>query len=266
MSLAFVTRQWRMFRMACQFFTRIPVGNISHFQASELNKATRYFSLVGLLVGTILFAFYLMFSLFLPVNVAIVLIMIVGTLLTGAFHEDGLADMADGMGGGFTVEAKLAIMKDSRLGTYGAITLFLALMLKFTLLTQIADTAFMAFALLFAHGFSRGIAASLIISTPYVSEEKGSKSKPLAQQQGLLDCLIVLVVGVLPLILLPETLANLGFIMTMFGVLWLFRVLFRQWLTLRLGGFTGDCLGACQQIAELFIYLIIVAFTMGGNT
>lgn len=257
-------KQWRLFRLACQFFTRIPVGNIADFQESDLNQATRYFSLVGLLVAAILSVVFSVLTLFFPIDLSVVLLLIVSVFLTGAFHEDGLADMADGIGGGYTVSARLAIMKDSRLGTYGAISLFLVMLLKYVLLVHIANAGLILFALCFAHAFSRAIAASLIVDTPYVSEESSSKSKPLAQQQTQKDCLLVVLIGVLPLLFLPSTLFSFTFVILLLFTLFIFRVLFRRWLMARIGGFTGDCLGACQQLAELIIYVLIVACAIGG--
>ncbi|WP_286271440.1 adenosylcobinamide-GDP ribazoletransferase [Thalassotalea hakodatensis] len=258
------SKQWRLFRLACQFFTRIPVGNIADFQETDLNQATRYFSLVGLLVAAILSAVFSILVTFFPVNLAVVLLLIVSVLLTGAFHEDGLADMADGIGGGYTISSRLAIMKDSRLGTYGAISLFLVMLLKYVVLVHLANAALIIFSLFLAHACSRAIAASLIIDTPYVSEESDSKSKPLAQQQTQKDCLFVLLVAVVPFFFLPNVLFSFTFVISLLFTLYIFRVLFRRWLIARIGGFTGDCLGACQQLVELIIYLLIVAFAIGG--
>ncbi|MDO6427019.1 adenosylcobinamide-GDP ribazoletransferase [Thalassotalea sp. 1_MG-2023] len=258
------SKQWRLFRLACQFFTRIPVGNIADFQESDLNQATRYFSLVGLVVAAILSVVFSGLITFFPIDLSVVLLLIVSVLLTGAFHEDGLADMADGIGGGYTVSSRLAIMKDSRLGTYGAISLFLVMLLKYVLLVHIAHAELMLFSLFFAHAFSRAIAASLIADTPYVSEDLSSKSKPLAQQQSQKDCLLVMLIGTLPLLFIPYTLFSLTFVIVLVFTLLIFRAVFRRWLIARIEGFTGDCLGACQQLTELIIYMLIVAFAIGG--
>ena len=123
-----VASQINLFYLALSFFTRIPVPRSMVYSPALLNQASRYFSLVGLFIGVITsVACYFLVMLF-PLAIAILLTMILSLFLTGAFHEDGLADMADGIGGGFTIEKRLAIMKDSRLGTYGTITLFMALL------------------------------------------------------------------------------------------------------------------------------------------
>ena len=121
-------------------------------------------------------------------------------LLTGAFHEDGLADTADGFGGAFLREKKISIMKDSRIGTYGATALVMALLGKYVLLienSQIALSIFIAYAL------SRAVAASLVFDMRYVAEDDGSKSKPLANNQSKTD-LVILLATCLPVFFLLQ--------------------------------------------------------------
>lgn len=110
-------------------------GASTPYSAERLNHASRYFAAVGLIIGLICGGtLWIFLTMLLPSSSAIVISMVFGLLLTGAFHEDGLADMCDGLGGGLDGERKLVIMKDSRIGSYGAITLIMALLLKFTLL------------------------------------------------------------------------------------------------------------------------------------
>ncbi|WP_245942429.1 adenosylcobinamide-GDP ribazoletransferase [Candidatus Colwellia aromaticivorans] len=249
--------QLNLFYLALSFFTRIPIPQNVRYSAELLNKANRYFSLVGLLLASILAVCYWLISQTLPINVSVLVIMALSLLLTGAFHEDGLADMADGIGGAFNVEKRLAIMKDSRIGTYGSVTLILALALKFSLLFFLAeqDVFILICALFLGASLSRALAASLISSLPYVSEQSSSKSKPLAQSQSKQELLIVVIIGALPLILYSWSVA-----LSCLLILLIFRQLFSRWLLAKIGGFTGDCLGAAQQIAELLIYFVLVAF------
>jgi adenosylcobinamide-GDP ribazoletransferase len=252
-----VKAQLNLFYLALSFFTRLPVPKTMHYSESLLNKANRYFSLVGLVTGLLLVLSYLSFSFFLPANISILLMMAVSLLLTGAFHEDGLADMADGIGGAFTIEKRLTIMKDSRIGTYGAVTLIIALFLKFTLLVELAnqDSSHLLLAIVLAEMLSRGIAGSLISAMPYVSDIEQSKSKPLAQAQSFSEFTTLLLIGVAPLIFYSSEIIYL-----LLSILLIFRWLFKQWLMSRIGGFTGDCLGAGQQISELIIYLTLVSY------
>ncbi|TWX67222.1 adenosylcobinamide-GDP ribazoletransferase [Colwellia demingiae] len=252
-----ITAQLNLFYLALSFFTRLPVPKTMDYSEALLNKANRYFSLVGLVIGLFLALSYVCFSTFLPANISILLTMTISLLLTGAFHEDGLADMADGIGGAFTIEKRLTIMKDSRIGTYGAVTLVMALLLKFTLLVNLAeqDSNHLLLAIILAEALSRAVAGSLISSMPYVSDIEQSKSKPLAQAQSSSELTLLLLIGLAPLIFYSSEV-----IFSLLIVLVLFRWLFKQWLMARIGGFTGDCLGAGQQLSELLIYLTLVSY------
>ena len=249
--------QLNLFYLALSFFTRLPVPKTMIYSEVLLNKANRYFSLVGLVTGLLLGLVYVGFSSFLPANIAVLLTMGISLLLTGAFHEDGLADMADGIGGAFAREKRLSIMKDSRIGTYGAAALVMALLLKFTLLVELAqqDSNHLLLVFILAASLSRAVAGSLISSMPYVSDDEQSKSKPLAQAQSSAELLTLLLIGIAPLIFYASEV-----IFSLVLVLLVFRWLFKQWLMAKIGGFTGDCLGAAQQIAELLIYLTLVSY------
>lgn len=255
--IAQAKNQLNLLYLALSFFTRLPVPQSMHYSEVLLNKANRYFSLVGLVTGLLLALIYFCFSSFLPVNIAVLLTMGVSLLLTGAFHEDGLADMADGIGGAFAREKRLSIMKDSRIGTYGAAALVMALLLKFTLLVELAqqESNHLLLALILAASLSRAVAGSLISSMPYVSDDEQSKSKPLAQAQSSTELSILLLIGIAPLIFYASEV-----VFALLLVLLIFRWLFKQWLMDKIGGFTGDCLGAAQQISELLIYLTLVSF------
>ncbi|OUS33059.1 adenosylcobinamide-GDP ribazoletransferase [Thalassotalea sp. 42_200_T64] len=252
--------QLNLFYLALSFFSRIPVPAGVQYSASLLNKSARYFSLVGIVLAVILAFCYWLLSAFLPTTVVIVCLLIISLLLTGAFHEDGLADTVDGIGGGLTVEKRLLIMKDSRIGAYGAVSIVMALLLKYSSLVVIADSSQFIASLLLGSALSRAIAASLIFDMAYVSASSGSKSKPLAEQQTGEELTLLLTVGALPLLLFPFTT-----IMLVIISMWIFRSGFKHWLNKRIGGYTGDCLGAAQQISELLIYLLIIASSNTNN-
>lgn len=247
-------RQWRLFLLAAGFLTRVPLPAIKDFDPAALNHAARYFPLVGALIGTVAaLAFYLA-ALVLPAAVAIILSMIVTIWLTGAFHEDGLADAVDGLGGGWTREQALTIMKDSRIGSYGAIALVMALLLKFSSLSHIRIEILPA-AMVAAHAVSR-LAAVLVIATQgYVREE--GKAKPMAHNPSASTVWIAILTGLMPLILLPASTWLIALLPVVAIWLW-----FSRKLKQRLGGYTGDCLGAMQQFTELAFYLGILAGSM----
>lgn len=266
--MTFFSQQWQLFCLAVMFFTRFPVPKSTPYSADLMNKANRYFPLVGLLIAILLSGLYFGLRFIFPLDIAVLLIMIASLLFTGAFHEDGLADMADGMGGGFSVEKRLAIMKDSRIGTYGAVTLLVSLLLKFSLLVALAKQGLLISSLILAYVLSRAVAASLIFNTAYVSDEASSKSKPLANQQSLIELLMVLSCGFLALVVFIKQPWFITLVVSVVISLAVFRFIFRRWLIKRISGFTGDCLGAAQQISELVIYLCIVAvnqYAMNGS-
>jgi len=175
----------RHFLLALQFFTRIPVtGRLAQwvgYSPAMLRASAAHFPAVGWVVGAAGALALAGASALWPPLVAAVLCTVVTVLLTGAFHEDGLADVADGLGGASTRERALEIMKDSRIGAFGAIALVLALGLKFALLAAlVAQGAFTACAaLLAAHVLSRLAPIALMRALPYVGGD-GGKAKPMA--------------------------------------------------------------------------------------
>jgi adenosylcobinamide-GDP ribazoletransferase len=253
-------QQLRLFFIALQFFTRLPIPAWVGFEASWLQHASRYFPLVGLVVGAIAAAVYHAAALVLPAPVAAVLSTAASIYATGAFHEDGFADTCDGLGGGMTRERALEIMKDSRVGAYGAIGIVCMLAAKLTALAMLPPHLAVA-ALLLAHPLSRLAATALIWKLEYVRAE--GKAKPLATRMSGAEFAIAALTCVLPALvlwaggwiasgaLLAALLAAAG------AALWLGHKLVR-----RLGGYTGDCLGAVQQLAEVLIYIAILA-TLG---
>ncbi|TXX45358.1 adenosylcobinamide-GDP ribazoletransferase [Vibrio cholerae] len=247
--------QLELFLLAVSFFSRIPVPVSLPYSSERMNQAGRYFALVGLLLGAICALVYSLATQLFSTNISVFLTMVLSLLLTGAFHEDGLADMADGVGGGMTTERRLEIMKDSRIGTYGSSALIMVLLGKYLLLTELADLTSLVPVWLLAYTLSRAVAASLIRNTPYVSDTDSSKSKPLAQQQSGTDLVILALTALATLLYFSGQ-----FIAVMISVCLIFRQIFRLWLIRRLGGFTGDCLGAAQQLMEILIYLILLSF------
>ena len=247
----------RLFFTALQFFTRLPIPRWVGFDAAWLHHASRYFPLVGVVVGALAAAVYGAAACLLPAPVAVLLSTAAGIYVTGAFHEDGFADMCDGFGGGITRERVLVIMKDSRIGAYGAIGMVCVLALKCLTLSLLPPAVAIA-ALLLAHPLSRLAAVALIWRMDYAREE--GKAKPMAQQMsGAEFAIAALTAGACAAAIgIHGTLAwsTLGAAAAaaFAGALWLARLFQR-----RIGGYTGDCLGAVQQTAEVLIYLCVLA-------
>ena len=247
------------------FYTRIPCPkNITH-DSTYLNKATRYFPLIGWIVGAIgAFVFVATYKVFDSVELSILLSLVANILTTGAFHEDGFADVCDGFGGGWTKEKILKIMKDSAIGAYGAIGLVLLFAVKFFAIkkvidTDLNDTLILVECLLtfiMVHALSRLTAISIIFTTDYVREDELSKSKPIAKQNTWKEIFGAFLFGLVPLLFIVYSAWKYIFILIPLIVLRFFAIrYFKKWI----GGYTGDCLGAVQQLAEVVIYLSIIA-------
>lgn len=245
-------RQRTLAFIALGFLTRIPIPRSIEHSPENLNDAARYFPAAGLLVGAFAALIYTLAAYVWPPAVAVLLSMVSTVLLTGAFHEDGFADSCDGFGGGWDRAQVLTIMKDSRIGTYGAIGLGLIVALKFALLQSLALTAIVP-ALLIGHCWSRLLATSYLFNYEYAREE-GSKVKPLATRLTPVGLQIAAFCA-LPLVFLIEPLQ----VLLIVAALAIWRWAFGRYFTRRLGGYTGDCLGAAQQVAEVLIYLALAA-------
>jgi adenosylcobinamide-GDP ribazoletransferase len=246
-------RELEYFFGAIRFFTRLPVPAWVGHSAEALNHSARYFCAVGLLVGALGALVFVGAALFWPQPVAVLLSMAATIYTTGAFHEDGLADMVDGLGGGWDKSRILEIMKDSRVGSYGVVAMALALLGKFLLLTAL-DATLVPFALLAGHAVSRFCSTALLAAMDYVRDDLLAKSKPLATRLSLGGLLFSLLFVAPVLVLLPLVNAVAGCGLVALASLWLAGK-FRRWL----GGYTGDCLGAVQQVSEIAFYLGLLA-------
>jgi adenosylcobinamide-GDP ribazoletransferase len=275
--LAWITSGMRHYLLAVQFFTRIPItGRLAAwvgFSPEMLRASAAHFPGVGLVVGAVAAAVFAGLMALLPDAVysplvAAVLSTVATALLTGGFHEDGLADAADGLGGSYDRARALDIMKDSRVGAFGAMALVLALLGKVALLALLGsiegaptdwDAApftgwYAASALLAGHTVSRGLALLLVRWLPHVGDTAASKSKPLADHitLGRLSGAFLWCFVALALVLTVGDAMNfiVGCGFAIVALMWMARLFQR-----RLQGFTGDCLGAAQQVCEIAFYL-----------
>ena len=251
-----IIEEIRLFFTALMFFTRIPVPAWVGFSETYLNRSARYFSLIGIIVGAIGGGVFWLANFIFPQVIAILLSMIATIWVTGAFHEDGFADTCDGFGGGWTKENVLTIMKDSRIGTYGAVGIGLMLALKFFVLNNI-NAEILPFLLIAGHSVSRFASTTLIYTQQYVREDALSKAKPLAKRMSFIEITIAAIFGLLPLFLLGE------YYWPALIHVFIARLLIGRYFIKRIGGYTGDCLGAAQQVTEVVFYLFAIIPEIG---
>lgn len=247
-----VKQQVKLILTAIMFYTRIPVSAKLEYSPELLNRSTRYFPFIGWIVGgTAALVFWAAQFVF-PLMLAVLLSMIATILLTGAFHEDGFADFCDGFGGGVTREKIFTIMKDSRLGTYGAVGLVGVLSTKFLALSSLSVNMILI-ALLAGHAFSRLAPVFVIFTSYYSREDELSKTKPIGKKGKYSDLIIASVFGLLPLALFAWQ-----FVALLIPATTILIFFFKRYIEKKIGGYTGDCLGALQQLVEVLFYLLLI--------
>ncbi|MEM0988405.1 MAG: adenosylcobinamide-GDP ribazoletransferase [Pseudomonadota bacterium] len=240
-----IIREIGHFFVGTMFLTRLPVPPGLAFVEGRLARAARYFPLVGALVGLISGTIFLTAAFVLPAIVAAGLAIAAGIIVTGALHEDGLADCCDGLGGGSTAERALEIMRDSRIGTYGAAALIISIGLRWSALSTLLPVQGLI-ALVIAHCVSRALIAPVLISARY-ARTRGLASS-VAGGVSPLEATVALAIGVAVAMSIgpvPGLIALAAGAVAAGAMLGL--------LIRRLGGYTGDGLGAIQQCAEIAI-------------
>ncbi len=254
----------RHFLLAVQFFTRIPItGRLAQwvgYSPQMLRASAAHFPGIGWLVGAMVAGLSAGLLAVLPDSpMAPLVVAVLGTvasvLLTGAFHEDGLADVADGLGGSHDRDRALVIMKDSRVGAFGALALVLVVATKVALLALLGSVEPLAlvWGAFAAHVVSRSFPLLLVRAMPHVGDAAGSKSKPLADAISGTSLLAAAAWVVLALALVAVCAEGMALAVPLacaaLAWLWMWR-----WFHRRLQGFTGDCLGATQQVCEVAFY------------
>lgn len=254
-----IGREARLIVVATQFLTRLPTPRLTAFQPEWITASARYFPLVGQVVGAICAAVLIAAAQLWSPWIAALLAVAAGVVLTGGFHEDGLADTADGLGGGLTRARRLEIMKDSRLGSYGALALGLTLALKVAALALLtaASPLLGAVALLAAHGLGRAAAVGAMALMPY-GGDPGMAKEGRPDRAAPASVLIAWAIALWPLLWLSPGAGAVGL------VAGLIAAAVPAWLAWRLiGGRTGDVLGAVEQAFEIG-FLLGVAAILGA--
>lgn len=259
-----VIREVKIFLTALMFYTRLPCGRWIENPQEYLNATARYFPLVGWLVGGAAGMVFWAAHQCWPASVALVLSLMTSVLLTGALHEDGLMDACDGFGGGWTRDRILAIMKDSHIGAFGGLGMLLLVLLKLTALHALPASV-VPLALFAGHSLSRFAAMSLLASYEYARADHTSKAGSAVRKMARAECAYAAVWGISPVIVLAMLAGEavqkfesglVGAVLLAVGLArWgLGRYFFRA-----IGGYTGDCLGAVQQVTEVLVYLLVAA-------
>jgi len=232
------------------FLTRLPFGRATPITGADIAQAVWAFPIAGILIGLIGAAVYaLAHRVGLPALPAAALTVAATLAATGALHEDGLADTADGFGGGKTIERKLAIMRDSRIGTYGVCALALSILLRVSALASLADPALVAPALIAAHGAARATMPVLMYLVPPARPDGlsfGVGAPPRA------SVAIAVALGILILVIGLGLAAGIAAL-----ILLAIAIALMAWLSItQIEGQTGDVLGAIEQVSEIVILLV----------
>ena len=232
---------------AFMFYSRIPMPHSTPHDRQTLTRAAALLPLVGFVVGSISALLGFAAALVLPGGFAVVLAMSIGVLLTGAFHEDGLADTVDGLGGGWTTEQKLEIMKDSRSGAYAVIATVLQQLAVFNLLVAMEAPVRWVF-LAIAHIASRVGPMFVMLAADYLRTDKPNKVGGAVGRQPFRRVIMTVALGlalVVPAVLLGVSTVTLGLV---FAAVIAVSLVATAHLRRKLGGYTGDTLGAVQQV------------------
>lgn len=233
------------------FFTRLPLWRIPAFRLSAeyYKQVINYWAVTGLLTGTLMSGILWLSNLVLPYPVVVIMALVSRVLLTGALHEDGLADFMDGFGGGTDKERILAIMKDSHIGTYGVLGLVFYFLLSFSLLSNFTPTT-ACIVIIIADPLCKLISSQITRFLPYARTSETSKSKQVYDKISPKSFIISCICGLLPLGLIPDLkwLAAIMFPTIVF-------IIMIQFLKKKIGGYTGDCCGATFLLCELSFYI-----------
>ncbi|HEU0173893.1 MAG TPA: adenosylcobinamide-GDP ribazoletransferase [Blastocatellia bacterium] len=236
-----------------QFLTRCPMPRNLEADEKELGRAAMFFPLVGALVGASGALLHASLLKLLPPSTCALLALVYFSFITNAFHEDGLADAFDGFGGGWTRERALEIMRDSRVGTFGALALVFLALAKYNFLSSLNPSVVWRW-LIVAHTAARWTTLPLCLWLPYAREE--GKGKLVAQRLGYGAATVATLTLLAALTLLnwrEAAVAGVVAIAAPLGTGWYYRR--------RIGGVTGDCLGATNQLTEVMLYLAAIALS-----
>ena len=268
-NLHWYDRPWAAF----MFFTRLPLWRLHQSPQEAYRSVVEWWPLVGWLTGGVMAGVLYVGSIFLPYTIAVLLAIVSRMLLTGALHEDGLADFFDGFGGGTSRERILAIMKDSHIGTYGTLSLILYLALLFCLLCALPPEHAPLFVMA-ADPYAKMLAAQIISMLPYARDEQTAKSGVVYRRYSVIAGVGLAIQGLLPLTILylssftqivplcdvSAFMCQAHFLLLIAPTLLVYFLYL--YIKKRIGGYTGDCCGALFLMAELMFYLTASVYAL----
>ena len=252
--LTAIQNELKTLLLSLHFLTRIPTPFEIDYTPERLSSASRYYPIVGAIIGSVAALAFFLASLTLPTVVAVLIATAATALLTGAFHEDGLADTFDGISGAFDRARSLEIMTDSRIGTFGALALIIVISTKVAALTSLADITTIITALIAAHIISRTSIVIVQATSTYARETgiAGPQDQPFKPINATIAAVIALITIIALALVVSPTAALLATAGAITG-----HILIRLYFQPKLKGHTGDTLGATQQITELAIYIAL---------
>ncbi|MDN5291651.1 MAG: adenosylcobinamide-GDP ribazoletransferase [Anaerophaga sp.] len=242
-----IKRELNILFSSILYFTRLSLPFKIEYRKENQQLATTWLPLIGIIVGSIVAAVFFFADKVLPQSVAVLLSLTAGVLVTGAFHEDGFADVCDAFGGGYTADQRLRIMRDPRVGAYAVTGIVLLFSMKIALLIEM-DAYWIPFVLIAAHTLSRWSVLIISMGWQYARPTGESKSRDISHPVSRKRFIWAFIMGVSPLFLFDSWWG----LVTVPGVV-ISALLAGVWCRKRIGGYTGDCLGALQQVNEVLI-------------
>lgn len=242
------------------FFTRLPLWKLKMFQFSPkyFENVINYWAVVGWLTGAVMAATLWLAAQVFPLSVSILFALLSRLLLTGALHEDGLADFFDAFGGGTNKQRILEIMKDSHIGTYGVLALVVYFLMSLHILQSFATVEFLCIVLFTSDAFSKLVVSTLTCFLPYARTQATSKSGVVYRKMQLRPFLVSCFFGLFPLVLLPDWRFLFAFALPIF----LYACLV-VYLRKKIKGYTGDCCGALFLLSEFSAWVgILVVYNL----
>lgn len=245
--------QLKRFFLTLGFMTRIPVNvDLGEVKDEDMHKGFLYYPVVGLIIGLVDLAVYLLVTLVLPEIFGIIFALLANFCVTGAFHLDGLSDTADGIYSARTRERMLEIMKDSRIGTNGAIAMCFDIMLKVAGLISIESG--MKWLMILMMPIAGKMVQGAIVYKAVYPREKG-----IGIYVGTIDRGTLIGTILFGLVFMGAAFSYWGILM--YVVLFAFAYLFRVYITGKIGGITGDVMGAGSELSEVLLLILVLIIT-----
>lgn len=240
----------KSFILAVQFMTRIPIPVNMDIKREDFQKTVRFFPIVGLIIGLSEALIYYISCQYLSIMLTAFAVVLTHIIITGAMHIDGLGDTADGIFSGRSTDKILDIMKDSRLGTFGALAIIVVVVGKIIMISSLSEK-YVLMVIILAPVISRTMNIFLMYKRKYARNTQGMGDLFI----GTLKIENAIIAFILASVLIVSIGKLYGIVMFIVG--FVFTILFRSYIESKIGGITGDILGASDELNEILIYLIM---------